>query len=218
MKVQKIILSCFIGVGLFTLLYLLYLLYFKNNKRENFSDLGLPGTNHTVNLPINTSYECENKCMPPARCSITGEQCQTDIDCCGCNSFTKQIDEMEEVDEVAKMYKVDKMEQVDKMQESFTTIQLSSAYGNDAINTIVEDDTMIPAKELYSKPPQYFLGIDNWSHSYYEGAKLFNNKHDPNIQRARYPEYLPTDQLKYPTRGTLSGLFVENGPLTINDY
>ena len=116
------------------------------------------------------------------------------------------------------MYKVDKMEQVDKMQESFTTIQLSSAYGNDAINTIVEDDTMIPAKELYSKPPQYFLGIDNWSHSYYEGAKLFNNKHDPNIQRARYPEYLPTDQLKYPTRGTLSGLFVENGPLTINDY
>lgn len=61
-------------------------------EQENFSsaiykdiDIGLGDTNHTVNLPINTTYECENKCMPPARCLITGEQCQADIDCCGCN-------------------------------------------------------------------------------------------------------------------------------------
>ena len=55
--------------------------------------------------------------------------------------------------------------------------------------------------------------------AFYEGAKLFNDAHDPNIQKARYaggPD--PAQfQLKYPDRTTLSGLFVENGPLTIAD-
>ena len=58
-----------------------------------------------------------------------------------------------------------------------------------------------------------------WSRSFYEGAKLFNDAHDPNIQKARYaggPD-LAQFQLKYPDRTTLSGLFVENGPLTIAD-
>ena len=62
-----------------------------------------------------------------------------------------------------------------------------------------------------------------WSKSFYEGAKLFNDAHDPNIQKARYADINNLDQdktqfqMKYPTRSTLSGLFVENGPLTIAD-
>lgn len=217
MEVQKILLVCFIVIGLFCLFYFL-----KNNRTENFSDLGLFGTNHTVNLPLNTTYECENKCMPPARCSITGEQCQTDIDCCGCNPFTKQIGEIEEEEggEEGKIEEGEEGEGEERIQlvEGFTPFELSSAYGSSSTSNIVEDDTMIPAKELYSIPPKYFLGIDTWTPIYYQGAKLFNDKHDPNIQRARYPEYKPKDQLKYPTRATLSGLFIDNGPLTINDY
>ena len=77
---------------------------------------------------------------------------------------------------------------------------------------------MIPSKELFLKPPQYFLGEDMWSTNFYKGAKLFNDAHDPIIQRARYPKYKPEDQLKYPTRTTLSGLFIDNGPLTVADY
>ena len=39
---------------------------------------------HTVNLPINTSTSCKNMCGPPNRCSITGTECLSDIDCYGC--------------------------------------------------------------------------------------------------------------------------------------
>ena len=213
-------------------------LYFKiNNKsigQENFSkyrsyytDLGLPGTSHTVNLPINTTFECENKCMPPARCSITGQQCSSDIDCCGCNPNAKKIQQLleEGVDlndinnEVGSIDKFVEGFFPKKLSEGFSADQLKSAYGNDAKNKVTDFDLFTKESELFSKPPQYYLGEDMWSKSFYEGAKLFNDAHDPNIQKARYaggPD-LAQFQLKYPDRTTLSGLFVENGPLTIAD-
>lgn len=204
-------------------------LYFKiNNKsicQENFdkyrsyyTDLGLPGTSHTVNLPINTTFECENKCMPPARCSITGEQCSSDIDCCGCNPNAKKIQKL--LEEGIDLNDINnEVGSIDKFVEGFTADQLKSAYGNDAKNKVTDFDLFTKEHELFSKPPQYYLGEDMWSKSFYEGAKLFNDAHDPNIQKARYaggPD--PAQfQLKYPDRTTLSGLFVENGPLTIAD-
>ena len=103
--------------------------------------------------------------------------------------------------------------------EGFTnnSIELTSAYGNNATSKITDFDLFTSEKELFSKPPQYFLGIDIWSNSFYKGAKLFNDAHDSNIQKSRYPQNKPEFQLKYPNRSTLSGLFVENGPLTIAD-
>jgi hypothetical protein len=238
---------CFIIIG-FILIAIVFL-YFKINKKsigqENFdkyrsyyTDLGLPGTSHTVNLPINTTFECENKCMPPARCSITGQQCSSDIDCCGCNPNAKKIQQLleEGVDlndinnEVGSINKFVEGFFPKKLGEGFsqknpdltngfTADQLKSAYGNDAKNKVTDLDLFTKEKELFSKPPQYYLGEDMWSKSFYEGAKLFNDAHDPNIQKARYaggPD--PAQfQLKYPDRTTLSGLFVENGPLTIAD-
>ena len=56
-----------------------------NQGFQNFSiDMGTPETNHNVNLPINTTYSCENVCGPLSRCSKTGEQCTSDVDCYGC--------------------------------------------------------------------------------------------------------------------------------------
>lgn len=238
---------CFIIIG-FILIAIVFL-YFKINKKsigqENFdkyrsyyTDLGLPGTSHTVNLPINTTFECENKCMPPARCSITGQQCSSDIDCCGCNPNAKKIQQLleEGVDlndinnEVGSIDKFVEGFFPKKLSEGFsqknpdlikgfTADQLKSAYGNDAKNKVTDFDLFTKESDLFSKPPQYYLGEDMWSKSFYEGAKLFNDAHDPNIQKARYaggPD--PAQfQLKYPDRTTLSGLFVENGPLTIAD-
>ena len=45
-------------------------------------------TTHDVDLPINTKYSCENMCGPPGRCSLTGTQCLSDIDCYGCQPNT----------------------------------------------------------------------------------------------------------------------------------
>ena len=41
-------------------------------------------TTHTVDLPLNTTYSCQNFCGPTSRCAITGQQCFTDFDCPGC--------------------------------------------------------------------------------------------------------------------------------------
>ena len=227
---------CFIIIG-FILIAIVFLYFKINNKsigQENFSkyrsyytDLGLPGTSHTVNLPINTTFECENKCMPPARCSITGQQCSSDIDCCGCNPNAKKIQQLLEegvdLNDINNVVgSIDKFVEgffPKKLSEGFSADQLKSAYGNDAKNKVTDFDLFTKESELFSKPPQYYLGEDMWSKSFYEGAKLFNDAHDPNIQKARYaggPD-LAQFQLKYPDRTTLSGLFVENGPLTIAD-
>jgi hypothetical protein len=260
-KITKTI--CFIIIG-FILIAIVFL-YFKINNgaigQENFdkyrsyyTDLGLPGTNHTVNLPINTTFECENKCMPPARCSITGEQCSTDIDCCGCNPNAKKIQQL--LEEGVDLNDINnEVGSIDKfvegffpknlgegffpknlgegffpknlgegftqknLGEGFTADQLKSAYGNDAKNKVTDLDLFTKERDLFSKPPQYYLGEDMWTKSFYEGAKLFNDAHDPNIQKARYAGGPDPGQfqLKYPDRTTLSGLFVENGPLTIAD-
>ena len=214
----------------FILIGLIIFLCFKTNSRaigqENYAsyytDLGLPGTSHTVNLPINTTFECENKCMPPARCSITGEQCNSDIDCCGCNPNSKKIQQL--LEKGVNLNDLNnEPESIYRFVEGFTANQLASAYGNNAKNKINDLDLFTKDNELFSKPPQYYLGEDMWSKSFYEGAKLFNDAHDPNIQKARYADInnLGQDktqfQMKYPTRSTLSGLFVENGPLTIAD-
>ena len=226
-KITKTI--CYIAIGVILIASLLF--YLKTTQIENYAsyytDLGLPGTSHTVNLPINTTYECENKCMPPTRCSITGQQCSSDIACCGCNPNSKKIQQLleEGVDlndinnEVGSIDKFVEGFFQKNLDKGFTADQLKSAYGNDAKNKVTDFDLFTEEHDLFSKPPQYYLGEDMWSKSFYEGAKLFNDAHDPNIQKARYaggPD--PAQfQLKYPDRTTLSGLFVENGPLTIAD-
>ena len=47
-------------------------------------DTGSPDTSHNVDVPLTTTSSCKNMCGPPNRCSITGQQCMSDIDCPGC--------------------------------------------------------------------------------------------------------------------------------------
>ena len=47
-------------------------------------DTGNPDTTHNVDMPLTTTTSCKNMCGPPNRCSITGQQCMSDIDCPGC--------------------------------------------------------------------------------------------------------------------------------------
>jgi len=54
-------------------------------------DIGDPSTNHNVEVPLTSTFSCKNMCGPNNRCSLTGEQCSSDIDCFGCNPGTKQF-------------------------------------------------------------------------------------------------------------------------------
>ena len=194
MKMKReiiLILLCCIVFSVFISLYLpnswlmtdkeINLQRFKENfNTAIYKDIGLPDTTHTVNLPINTTYECENKCMPPARCSITGEQCSSDIDCCGCNPYTKEILEEKEKERT----------------EGFTSY--------------ASNDTTYDTKSS-ANPPNYFKGIDLWSDSFKEGSDLYDLKHNPLLQTARYGSSKLAYILHYPERKTLSGDFIENG-------
>ena len=79
--IRYILFICIIG-------FICFLFFFRNipikGLFEGLVDLGDPSTNHNVNQPINTTYQCSNMCGPLSRCSITGEQCTSDVDCTGC--------------------------------------------------------------------------------------------------------------------------------------
>ena len=60
-----------------------YFVLFSFPINNNIEGLSFINTEH-VDLPLTTNYSCQNMCGPPARCSITGEQCRSDSDCFGC--------------------------------------------------------------------------------------------------------------------------------------
>ena len=59
---------------------------------ENNNDNNTNTYSHNVNMPLNDSQGCQNACYN-AKCSKTGKQCSTDIDCYqdGCQSLLKQV-------------------------------------------------------------------------------------------------------------------------------
>jgi len=195
-EMQLLVLFGFIVFAIISSFYFTPIIHNYNYKfKEHFldRDLGLPDTTHNVDLPLTTTYECENKCMPPNRCSITGEQCSSDIDCCGCQPYTpKEIAFIEN-----KNKKAD-----DKIVGSEEGFENAAQIGE------------------YSAPPAYFQGVDMWSPAFNEGSRLFVKKHAAEFQENRY-RYVQGDMnflLKFPERRTLSGQFIEDGAYAITDY
>ncbi len=56
----------------------------------NPSDYGNPKFSHTVDLPLTTTYTCHNMCSSQSKCYLTGGNCTSDIDCFGCNPYSKK--------------------------------------------------------------------------------------------------------------------------------
>jgi hypothetical protein len=70
--------------------------------------------------------------------------------------------------------------------------------------------------KLYGKgenfmPPSYFKGVNEWKKSFDVGMELYDRKYNPSIEIL---PFLP----KYPKRPSLSGEFVDDGPLAANAY
>jgi hypothetical protein len=186
----------YIIVLILVILVVLVLLYCYNNNLEYFTvltrkdlDLGFPYTNHTVDLPINTTFECQNKCMPPAICSITGTQCMSDLDCCGCNPHAEEINRLIE----QKNKDIKKPLKETDMVEGFTP----------------------KMKQTY---PYYFTGIDTWTQSFNVGENYYDRTYNPKYApEYKHRQHELIGQVHYPERRTLSGQFIENGAYTIND-
>uniref|UniRef100_A0A6C0LLF6 Uncharacterized protein n=1 Tax=viral metagenome TaxID=1070528 RepID=A0A6C0LLF6_9ZZZZ len=162
--------------------------------REGLRDLGSSSTSHTVNLPLTTTYSCKNMCGPPSRCSISGQQCTSDIDCPGCQPHVPPLKSNN------KYVPGDN----DAGKLTFGTTPRYSP-----LTTDIGTQARIITKNKFAKPPQPDLGINTWIEDFKKTNKLYDNTFQPpNL------EFMPT----YDKRYSLSGEFIENGPLASNAY
>jgi len=159
-------------------------------------DTGSPDTNHNVPQPINTTFSCKNMCGPLARCSITGEQCTSDVDCFGC------VPKMKTIPNYGR--NVGGQNDAGKLTGGVTPTYstLTTDIGTQA--ALVE-----PGDEL-TRAPQYNQGVDLWRARFDNGYKLFNERYKPPKDLIYEPVYQP--------RFTLSGEFTSDGPLASNAY
>ena len=159
-----------------------------------FFDTGSPSTNHTVNLPLTTTFTCKNMCGPNNRCSLTGEQCSSDIDCFGCNPNTAQF-----APENSPLVRGDNDAGKLTTEQNPVFSVLTTDIGTHA--------TLIASPDR--PPPTYFKGVNTWRETYDAGAQLFDKRYSPTAQ-----SFLPS----YPKRLSLSGEFQTDGPLAANDF
>jgi hypothetical protein len=159
---------------------------------ENISENISNKTSHTVDLPLTTRYSCKNFCGPTSRCSITGQQCFTDIDCPGCQPYSpplpKTADCIPSANDAGKL----------TVGVSPNYSPLTSGYGT--TEKIVTDD-------IYEQPSQPNFGVDTWGKSFNDDQTLFNRRYK-------------SDQLplmpNYPSMYSLTGEFISDGPLPSN--
>jgi hypothetical protein len=157
-----------------------------NSQIEGFST----GKTNTVNLPINTSYSCKNKCGPTARCSITGEQCLADIDCRGCQPYSPPLKKTTNI-------RGDDDAGIMTTGVTPTYSVLTSDIGTTA--TIFNNKN--------TRTPMLSNGVNTWRKQFNRTKTLFDSKFSPpNLQ------YMPVYKKQY----TATGEFIDNGPLASN--
>lgn len=179
-----------------------------NKRKEGFNtdayflyeNTNTPLTNHTVNLPINTTYQCQNVCGPNAQCSITREQCTSDVDCQGCQPVFKNLEQPVTKD-------VRGQNDAGKLTYSQTP-QYSS------LTTDIGTQALLYNTKLALVPKPYY-GIDKWIKSAEFGSQLFHDK--MNYMYLQDPSKIK-NKMKYPVRETSTGLFEDYGPLASNAY
>ena len=174
--------------------------YLTKNMVECFTvDRGDPSTNHTVDLPINTSFSCKNMCGPNSRCSITGDQCSSDIDCPGCQPPVPEK-EIQALKEEVPGYD-DSGKLTTEMVPRFSV--LTTDIGTQA--------GIYKEESRFAQVPSYNIGYNIWRKTFDDGSFLFHQKYTPEpeiLKKAFAPQYQK--------RTTLSGEFTDVGPLPSN--
>lgn len=177
---------------LFVIFYTIDYLVKENYIVECFTNQENSSTSHTVNLPLNTSYTCQNFCGPNARCAITGQQCFTDIDCPGCQPYSPPLSKRNDC--------IPGNNDAGKLTVGVTPSYspLTSGYGT---------REKIITKDMYATPLKANFGVNTWRQSFNEGEELFNKRYKAN-QLQYMSNYKPTY--------SLTGEFISDGPLPSN--
>ena len=123
-------------------------------------------TSHTVDLPLTTTYSCQNFCGPTARCAITGQQCFTDIDCPGCQPYSPPLPKSSSSDSVPGNDGAGKLTWNMTPQYS----PLTTGFGTHERRI---------TKNMNSPAPSANFGVDIWLPEFTEERKLFNKRYQP---------------------------------------
>ena len=162
-----------------------------------YKDTGSPTTTHTVDLPLTTTYSCKNFCGPTSRCAITGQQCSTDIDCPGCNPYGPNLKEPNTVcvpgnNDAGKL-----------------TIGVTPTYSSLTTDIGTQAKLFVSNKDKLDKPAMANFGVNTWITEFNGGQQLFDERYKP-----AGLQFMP----KYDKRYSVTGQFIEDGPLASNSY
>ena len=195
-------LSIIILIGMFNYINFLvrngYIVECFDSNIALYKDTGSPSTNHTVDLPLTTTYSCKNFCAPAtARCAITGEQCMADIDCRGCNPYGPYIKPQSTAN-------VPGQNDAGKL-----TWGVTPTYSTLTTDIGTQAKLFTSNKEKLDKPPQASFGVNTWITAFNGGQKLFDDRYKPAGLK-----FMPNYDERYTTTGT----FLDDGPLASNAY
>jgi len=188
---------------LFIILFFLISLYFlidyliktKKEFKEGFNySAGINDTNtHSVDMPLTNIYSCNNFCAPTSRCAITGQQCFSDIDCPGCQPRTPPYSISSYKYEVPGTNDAGKLSNLGLQYSSLT-----SDFGSRSTSINVNKN---------SKAPSANFGDNVWSSKFNIDRKLFDERYKPSGL---------SNMLVYPERYSLTGSFIDEGPIASN--
>jgi hypothetical protein len=158
-------------------------------------DTGSPDTTHNVDIPLTTTTSCKNMCGPPNRCSITGQQCFSDIDCPGCEPQVPPLSPStgENIignDDAGKL-----------------TVGVTPNYS--PLTTGFGTQSRIYTSNKFGKPASPNWGIDTWTDKFNKDRKLFDDRYKPSGLK---------NMPSYSDRYSITGEFVDDGPLASNSY
>ena len=168
---------------------------YKATNNEGFNTNEASNTNHTVNLPLNTTSTCSNFCGPTARCSVTGQQCTSDIECPGCQPNEPQS-------QTNPQY-------TPNVPGNDDAGKLDYKPGYSTLTTDIGSKAAIFNDNKSGVPVQANFGQNTWIDKFNESRQLFDERYKP-----AGLENLPS----YPNRPSATGQFIDEGPLAANAY
>ena len=111
--------------------------------------------------------------------------------------------------EAADLFKVQNMKIVNMHGDNDAGKLTSAVTPNYSILTTDIGTTARVINTKDSKPPFYYQGVNTWRDTFDEGSKYFDKRYTPTASQFTS---------NYPKRHTLSGEFVNDGPLAANEF
>ena len=137
-------------------------------------------------------------CGPMARCSITSEQCTSDVDCKGCKPPNKIVKELQ-----IKPYQ--------KLIKGQNDAGKLGSIGNvlSDLTTDIGTQATLTGPNYLKPAPDYMKGVNTWRKEYNDGMELYKKRYEPKGLE---------NLINYPSRFTLSAEFDNSEPIAANGF